>query len=133
RESRPTRRSSDLMIMVATLWFSKRAFYVTDTEINLAREGEAKEKFQPNYLSRSVVRFTIGLSRWFSSMAPPKVRNKVNERFKKPVITLSRDKVLELPAFDLVRACVNLMVASILISIATSQKLPLSTTYVTSM
>jgi len=66
-------------------------------------------------------------------MAPPKVRNKVNERFKKPVITLSRDKVLELPAFDLVRACVNLMVASILISIATSQKLPLSTTYVTFM
>ena len=121
------------LIMVATLWFSKRAFYVTDTEINLAREGEAKEKFQPNYLSRSIVRFTIGLSRWFSSMAPPKVRNKVNERFKKPVITLSRDKVLELPAFDLVRACVNLMVASILISIATSQKLPLSTTYVTFM
>ncbi len=121
------------LVMVATLWFSKRAFYVTDTEINLAREGEAKEKFQPNYLSRSVVRFTIGLSRWFSSMAPPKVRNKVNERFKKPVITLSRDKVLELPAFDLVRACVNLMVASILISIATSQKLPLSTTYVTFM
>src|SRR5690606_31157752 len=121
------------LIMVATLWFSKRAFYVTDTEINLAREGEAREKVQPNHLSRGFVRFTIGLSRWFSSMAPPKVRNKVNERFKKPVITLSRDKVLELPAFDLVRACVNLMVASILISIATSQKLPLSTTYVTFM
>src|SRR5690606_20766126 len=37
------------------------------------------------------------------------------------------------PAFDLVRASVNLMVASILISWATTLKLPLSTTYVTFM
>ena len=39
----------------------------------------------------------------------------------------------EAPAFDLVRAAVNLMVASVLISIATGMKLPLSTTYVTFM
>ena len=38
-----------------------------------------------------------------------------------------------MPAFDLVRAAVNLVVAGILISIATSMKLPLSTTYVTFM
>lgn len=37
------------------------------------------------------------------------------------------------PSFDLVRASVNLTVASILISSATSLKLPLSTTYVTFM
>lgn len=121
------------LIMVVTLWFSKRAFYVTDTEINLAREGEAKEKFQPNYLSRSIVRISVGFSTWVSSLASPKIKSAVDERFKKPVINLSRDKVLELPAFDLVRACVNLMVASILISLATAQKLPLSTTYVTFM
>ena len=36
-------------------------------------------------------------------------------------------------AFDLVRASVNLVVASILIAIGTSLKLPLSTTYVTFM
>jgi len=52
---------------------------------------------------------------------------------KKPVIALSKDRVHELPAFDMVRAAVNLMVAGILISIATSYKLPLSTTYVTFM
>ena len=40
---------------------------------------------------------------------------------------------MNLPAFDMVRAAVNLMVAGILISIATSYKLPLSTTYVTFM
>lgn len=121
------------VIMVATLWFSKKAMYVTDTEINLSRDGEAKEKFQPNYLSRSVVRFSIGLSTWLTSMMPKAMKSSMDKRFEKPVINLSRDKVLELPAFDMVRASVNLMVASILISLATSQKLPLSTTYVTFM
>src|SRR5690606_25333561 len=121
------------IIMVATLWFSKKALYVTDTEINLSRSGEAKEKFQPNYLSRSVVRFSIGLSTWVNSMMPKAMKSSMDKRFEKPVINLSRDKVLELPAFDMVRASVNLMVASILISLATSQKLPLSTTYVTFM
>jgi phosphate/sulfate permease len=37
------------------------------------------------------------------------------------------------PSFDLVRASVNLMVASAVVSFATSLKLPLSTTYVTFM
>jgi Na+/phosphate symporter len=44
-------------------------------------------------------------------------------------VSMNSDK----PAFDLVRASVNLMVASALISFATSLKLPLSTTYVTFM
>lgn len=38
-----------------------------------------------------------------------------------------------LPAFDKLRASINLVVASVLIAIATSLKLPLSTTYVTFM
>jgi Na+/phosphate symporter len=37
------------------------------------------------------------------------------------------------PSFDLIRASVNLMVASAVVSFATSMKLPLSTTYVTFM
>ncbi|WP_293297590.1 inorganic phosphate transporter [Allomuricauda sp.] len=121
------------MIMVATLWWSKKARYVADTEINLSREGEANEKFQPNYLSRSLVRFSIGLSTWISNVAPKSLKEAVDKRFQKPVITLSKDKTLQLPAFDMIRASVNLMVAGILISVATSYKLPLSTTYVTFM
>jgi hypothetical protein len=39
----------------------------------------------------------------------------------------------EIPAFDLVRASVNMIASSALISLATSYKLPLSTTYVTFM
>ncbi|MCK5443007.1 MAG: inorganic phosphate transporter [Maribacter sp.] len=120
------------MIMVATLWFSKKARYVAETEINLSREGEAKERFQPNFLSRGVVRLSVALSK-VSDLLPPSIGKKIDAQFHKPVITLSKDKTFELPAFDMVRAAVNLMVAGILISIATSYKLPLSTTYVTFM
>ncbi|WP_373517342.1 anion permease [Pricia sp.] len=121
------------MVMVATLWFSKKARYVTDTEINLAREGEGKERFQPNFLSRSIVRLTIGISEATQAILPSSLNQKLAVRFKKPVIVLARDKTYEKPAFDMVRAAVNLMVAGVLISIATSYKLPLSTTYVTFM
>ncbi|MCK0161042.1 inorganic phosphate transporter [Allomuricauda sp. F6463D] len=121
------------MIMVVTLWLSKKARYVAETEINLSREGEAKEKFQPNFLSRGLVRFSIALSTWVSSAVPTPLQRKVDKRFEKPTLNLTQDKVLQLPAFDMIRASVNLMVAGILISIATSYKLPLSTTYVTFM
>ncbi len=121
------------MIMVATLWLSKKARYVTETEINLARVGEAKERFQPNNLSRALVRFTMLASRYTATVLPNSVLEKIDKRFSKPVIHMPKGKVHELPAFDMVRAAVNLMVAGILISIATSYKLPLSTTYVTFM
>lgn len=121
------------MIMVATLWLSKKARYVSETEINLAREGESKERFQPNFLSRSIVRLSMGISEATQALLPSSVNQKLAVRFEKPVIALARDKTYERPAFDMVRAAVNLMVAGILISIATSYQLPLSTTYVTFM
>jgi phosphate/sulfate permease len=121
------------MVMVITLWLSKKARYVADTEINLAREGEAKERFDPNFLSRSLVRFSILVGTYTRTVIPNSIQQRISKRFEKPVIKLYKGKVHELPAFDMVRAAVNLMVAGILISIATSYKLPLSTTYVTFM
>ncbi|NNJ88065.1 MAG: inorganic phosphate transporter [Eudoraea sp.] len=121
------------MVMVITLWFSKKARYVADTEINLARQSDTKERFEPNYLSRNLVRFTMMVSEYTATVVPNSWLKKVDSRFKKPVIALPAGKVHELPAFDMVRAAVNLMVAGIIISIATSYKLPLSTTYVTFM
>lgn len=121
------------LIMVLTLWFSKKARHVTQTEINLSREGEAKEKFQPNFLSRNIVRGAMGIATMFNAIIPASAAKFMDVRFKKSEIALQKDKALEMPAFDMVRAAVNLMVAGILISIATSYKLPLSTTYVTFM
>tara|TARA_R110002049_G_scaffold234319_7_gene407572 strand:+ start:587 stop:2881 length:2295 start_codon:yes stop_codon:yes gene_type:complete len=121
------------MIMVATLWFSKKARYVAETEINLSREGEGKERFEPNFLSRSIVRLGMAISQYTDTILPKSVSDKIETKFQKQIIALSKDKTYEMPAFDMVRAAVNLMVAGILISIATSYKLPLSTTYVTFM
>jgi Na+/phosphate symporter len=73
------------------------------------------------------------VSEYTQTVFPDSWTKKVDSRFKKLAITLPEGKVHELPAFDMVRAAVNLMVAGILISIATSYKLPLSTTYVTFM
>lgn len=120
-------------IMVVTLWFSKKARTVADTEIGLARQGEGHEKFQPNFLSRLIVRTSVNLSNAISFILPTSLTKKIDKQFQKPVISLPKDKSYELPAFDMIRASVNLMVAGILISIATSYKLPLSTTYVTFM
>ncbi len=121
------------IIMVLTLWFSKKARYVADTEINLSREGEAKERFKPNFLSRGVVRGTVLISQGLGIITPKPAMEFIEKRFTKPVIDLPKNKSYEMPAFDMVRAAVNLMVAGVLISIATSMGLPLSTTYVTFM
>ena len=120
-------------VMVVTLWFSKKARTVADTEINLARQGEGHEKFEPNNLSRAIVRATVGMSNAVNYILPKSMSTKIDKQFEKPVLNISKEKAYELPAFDMVRASVNLMVAGILISIATSYKLPLSTTYVTFM
>lgn len=121
------------MVMVLTLWFSSKAKKVVKTSIDLSNQGETQERFQPNSLSRGLVRGSMLLSKYFRTITPNSMQNKIDQQFEKPVIELMKGKTHELPAFDMVRAAVNLMVAGILISIATSYKLPLSTTYVTFM
>ncbi|WP_066223424.1 inorganic phosphate transporter [Formosa haliotis] len=121
------------MVMVATLWFSSKAKAVVKTSIDLSSQSDTKERFQPNFLSRGFVRTAVGISDLINYLMPNATQAKIDRRFEKPTIALNRDKTYELPAFDMVRAAVNLMVASVLISIATSMKLPLSTTYVTFM
>ena len=121
------------MVMVVTLWFSSKAKSVVKTSIDLASQSETKERFEPNFLSRILVRSSILISKYFSKAIPNSLQEKIDVQFEKPVIDLVQGKKHELPAFDLVRAAVNLMVAGVLISIATSYKLPLSTTYVTFM
>ena len=119
------------IVMVVTLWFSKKARSVVETGINLSRQDEGKEKFQSNLLSRLVVRAAVNLSQGVNYILPKKFVQKLDSRFEKGIV--KKRKKIDEPAFDFVRASVNLVVASILISIGTSLKLPLSTTYVTFM
>ena len=120
-------------VMVVTIWTSKKAKTVIETGINLSRQGEGHEKFQPNSTSRIAVRAAMGINAGFRYLLPKKILLAIDSKFQKPVVKLSKDKAYEMPAFDMIRASVNLIVAGILISIGTSLKLPLSTTYVTFM
>ena len=120
-------------IMVVTLWFSKKAKTVIETGINLSRQGEGHEKFQPNPMSRVVVRAAMGINNSIRYVLPKSTILYIDSKFQKPVIKLPKNKAYEMPAFDMVRASINLIVAGVLISIGTSLKLPLSTTYVTFM
>ncbi|APA64506.1 inorganic phosphate transporter [Maribacter sp. 1_2014MBL_MicDiv] len=121
------------IIMVVTLWFSSKAKNVVKTSVDLSRQDEGEERFEPNYLSRQIVKFSIKASENLNGLIPVAIQNRINEQFIKPTSYAQKAKAKDQPAFDLIRASVNLMVASVLISLATSLKLPLSTTYVTFM
>ena len=120
-------------IMVITLAVSKKARTVADTSIDLSRQGEGSERFQPNFLSKAIVKGSSKLVQGLNFILPAGVKTKISSSFETQAIEISQEKAKELPAFDLIRASINLAVAGILISIATSMKLPLSTTYVTFM
>ncbi|MFC2129498.1 inorganic phosphate transporter [Bacteroidota bacterium] len=118
------------LIMVLTLRFSKKAKSVTATTIDLSRQGEGSERFASSSFARFIVRRSVEFSQGISKITPPAVSRFVGRRFDAEQGINTKDEKL---AFDLVRASVNLVVASILIAIGTSLKLPLSTTYVTFM
>ena len=115
-------------IMVITLWVSAKAKKVTDTSINLGAQGDVDEKFRPNLVSNAIISAAIGFNNFFTAVMPNRTLSFINQR-----LSLVGIDVAQRPAFDLVRASVNLMIASILIAFASSLKLPLSTTYVSFM
>lgn len=120
-------------IMVATLWLSRKARTVTQTEVNLGRQEEGLERFDSSQLSRIIVRMVSGLIDSAGRACPTSLRRWTRHRFGTEGFQPYPGYDGSIPEFDLLRASVNLMVASALVSWATSMKLPLSTTYVTFM
>jgi len=115
-------------IMVLTLWLSAKARKVTDTSVKLGSQGAVDERFKPNVISTGIISVATGFSNFFTAVMPNKALAHIDKRFQFEEVT-EKDK----PAFDLLRASVNLVIASILIAFASSLKLPLSTTYVSFM
>ena len=119
-------------IMIITLWTSSKAKSVIKTSIDLSNQEETIERFQPNFLSRFLVKAASNIQDKITAVIPENSQKFIANQYIKPKpnnLILKKDR----PAFDEIRASVNLVVAAILISIATSYKLPLSTTYVTFM
>jgi phosphate/sulfate permease len=121
------------LIMVITLWFSKKAQSVTKTEVNLGRQFEGFERFESSLVSRVIVRMSLALNDGLKKILPISFQKFIQSRMDKSKYAIEKDKHGVKPHFDMLRASVNLLVASVLISFATSLKLPLSTTYVTFM
>jgi phosphate/sulfate permease len=119
------------LIMVTTLFLSKKARNVAMTTIDLSSQNSGQEKFESNMVARELVRGVINIIRVIVDITPKNVRTWVRNRFNLSQYNPKPDDEGDLPAFDLVRAAVILMVAAALISFATTLKLPLSTTYVT--
>lgn len=122
------------LIMVITLWFSSKAKNVVKTSLDLSNQNEIDEKFKSNFIGRLLVNFGLSLNKIFIKIIPDNILHKINLSFK----FNSNDNIAKSidgtrPSFDKLRASLNLVIAAILISVATSYKLPLSTTYVTFM
>jgi len=121
---------SAALIMIITLWRSKKAQTVTRTEIELASQHKSKARFGDSKAANFLVDVGLKIFKFGKFILPRFIKEWIEERYKgKHHEHKEADKGE--PAFDLVRASVNLMVASTLIALGTSMKLPLSTTYVT--
>ena len=119
-------------IMIITLWFSSKAKKVVKTSLDLSNQYGTRERFKPNFLSRILVRIFINLNEIIKKAIPEKTQLVLNNSFKQ-IRPKGNINASNIPEFDKLRASINLVVASVLISFATSLKLPLSTTYVTFM
>ncbi len=112
-------------IMVLTLWTSRKAMHVTETEISLSSQNDdAPEQYSSSLFSRTVVRATLNIVNFFDKVSSPRVKKFVASRFEWADIEHTG------APYDMIRATVNLTTSSLLIALATSLKLPLSTTYV---
>ena len=122
------------VIMVITLYTSKKARSVVQTSLDLGRQDEGYERFSSFLLSRVLVRRSSSAALWFNRALPAAVTDRVSKRFdQQPFISKQKSLGTTAPVFDKIRASVTLVIASILIAVGTNLKLPLSTTYVTFM
>ncbi len=118
------------LIMILTLVFSSKAKKVVKTSLDLSNQFDTRERFKPNLLSRYLVRFFISTNQLFKKTLSEKQLQTLDKTFS-PISP--QQSTVGIPAFDKLRASINLVIAALLIALATSYKLPLSTTYVAFM
>ena len=113
-------------VMIVALWSSKEAVLrVTKTELSLSAQGDdGQEQYASSVFSRTLVRIALNINNGIERIVPAKVRAAVGKRFEYEDVEHSG------APYDMIRATVNLTTSALLISLATSLKLPLSTTYV---
>ena len=68
------------LIMVLTLWFSAKAKRVVKTSIDLSKQGNTKERFNPNFLSRLLVRSASNTSALVERFTPVVVNDFIEKQ-----------------------------------------------------
>lgn len=121
------------VVMVITLFYSKKLRSVTETEVYLGRQRAGHEHFEPSQLSRVVVRSFLGLYNKVVQLIPKPIHQYVANRYQKMDDIKTSEALDGVIYFDTIRATVNLIVASLLISLGTAWAFPLSTTFVVFM
>ena len=116
------------VVMIISLFISKKARKVINTSISLSKQNEGDEIFSSSRIARRLVRMVGGSTEVALNLVPIGIKRWVNSRFAPREDGATSDL-----AFDLVRASVNLVLAGLLIVIGTTLKLPLTTTYVAFM
>lgn len=117
------------LVMIFAMATSKKAQHVIQTSVDLSRQDEGDEMFGSSRAARAIVRCSQNLIEGGKRLFPAGLRRWVGTRFNTNEVELQDDKA----AFDVVRAAINLVIASMLITFGTNHQLPLSTTYVTFM
>lgn len=117
------------LLMILTLWTSRKAMHVTETELSLASQNDEQEQreYGSSAFARAIVRATLSASHAIERAVPQRLRTAVARRFE--VVDIEHTGA----PFDMIRATVNLTTSALLIAVATSLRLPLSTTYVSFM
>jgi len=121
------------IVMVFTVFYSRKARSVTETEVYLGRQQSGHERFEPSQLSRSLVRQFLLIYNHADRLIPAGLHRYISKRYQRSEPMENQKPMDEVIYFDTLRATVNLVVASILISIGTYMGFPLSTTIVVFM
>ena len=113
------------VLMILTLWTSKKAMHVSETELSLsAQDDGGQQQYGSSVFSRTIVRAALNVSAGVERVVPKHLREAISRRFEYEDVEHSG------APYDMIRATVNLTTSALLIAMATSLKLPLSTTYV---
>ena len=92
------------VIMIISLYTSKKARNVIKTSVDLSRQAAGEEMFGSSGVARSIVRTSMSVATFVTNVTPAPVKRWINSRFDsdKAVIT-------DGAAFDMVRASVQLL------------------------
>ena len=113
-------------IMIVALWTQRKAMArLTEREMSLtSAQEDSGVQSDSSAFSRTLVRAALNINTALETVVPERIRTAVSRRFEYADVEHSG------APYDMIRAAVNLTTSAMLISMATSFKLPLSTTYV---